>query len=97
MIALFAAAGAAIALALALPRLFAGPTLYDRALASNAIVAKAALICAALAVIAGRADWLDAAIALVFGVFVVNVAILKFFRARTFQAPLARGPAGREV
>jgi multicomponent Na+:H+ antiporter subunit F len=95
MIALAAAAGAAIALALSLVRLFAGPTLYDRALAVSAAVVKAALICAAAAVIAGRSEWIDAAIALVLALFVVSAAVAKVFRARTFQAPLAR--AGEEV
>jgi multicomponent Na+:H+ antiporter subunit F len=90
MIALAAAVGVGLALALCLARLFGGPTLYDRTLAANAIVSKAALICAAIAVIAGQSAWVDAAIALTFTAFVVNVAILKFFRARTFQAPLSR-------
>ena len=89
-IAIAAAAGVAGALALALARLFAGPTLYDRTLAANSAAAKAALICAALAVAAGRADWIDAAFALFLSVFVANVAIVKFFRARTFQPPLGR-------
>lgn len=90
MIALAAAAGACVALVLSLVRLFAGPTLYDRTLAANAIIVKAALICAAGAVLANHAQWLDAAFAFVFAAIVVNVAVLKVFRARTFQAPLAR-------
>jgi multicomponent Na+:H+ antiporter subunit F len=90
MIAFAAAAGVCVALILSLVRLFAGPTLYDRALAANAIVIKAALICAAAAVVANRGQWLDVAFAFVFAAIVVNVATLKVFRARTFQAPLAR-------
>jgi len=89
-IALAAAATVLIALALTLLRLFAGPTLYDRVLAANSTALKAALICAALATAAARAEWIDAALALVFGVFVLNVAIVKFFRARSFQPPLDR-------
>jgi multicomponent Na+:H+ antiporter subunit F len=85
-----AAAGAGIALLLCLIRLFAGPTLYDRTLALNGIVIKLAVIASAAAVIAARAAWVDAALAFVLGLLVVNVAVLKFFRARTFQAPLAR-------
>lgn len=91
MIAVVAAALVAVALALCLTRLFGGPTLYDRILGANAVVQKAALICAAVAVAAGRSDWLDVALALVLGGFVFNVAVLKFFRVRSFQAPLARG------
>lgn len=89
MIPLAAAAGAIIALALAALRLFAGPTLYDRTLAANAILAKAVLVCAAAAVLAQRADYVDAAFVLLLSGLVVNVAILKFFRLGTFQAPLA--------
>lgn len=97
MIGLAAAIGAALVLGLCLLRLFAGPTLYDRMLAANSVVSKAALICSALAVVAGRADWIDVALALVLATFVVNAAILKFFRARTFQAPFARGAAREEA
>lgn len=90
MIALIGAAGAALVLALTLLRLHAGPTLYDRALAASSVVIKGALICAALAAAAGRAGFVDAAFALVLGGFVLNAAILKVFRAGTFQAPLVR-------
>lgn len=95
-LALAAVSGVLIALALTLMRLFAGPTLYDRVLAANSVALKAALICAALAAAAGRAEWIDAALALVFAVFVLNVAIVKFFRARSFQPPLDRDAPARE-
>ena len=91
MIAIVGAAIVAVALALCLTRLFVGPTLYDRILGANAVVQKGALISAALAVAAGRSDWLDVALAMVLGAFVFNIAVLKFFRVRSFQAPLARG------
>lgn len=90
MIPLAAAIGVALLLALTLVRLFIGPTLYDRALAANSLVTKAALVSAALAVAFGRGEALDAAFVLVLGALVLNAAVLKFFRARTFQAPLAR-------
>lgn len=90
MIALIGASIVAAALALCLTRLFGGPTLYDRVLGMNAVVQKAAIICAALAVAARRSDWLDVAFVLLLGAFVFNLAVLKFFRVRTFQAPLAR-------
>lgn len=90
MIALIVAAVVAVLSALTLVRLFAGPTLYDRALAVNAVIFRAALICAALAVALGRGEAVDAAFVLVLGAFVLNAAALKFFRAKTFQAPLAR-------
>jgi multicomponent Na+:H+ antiporter subunit F len=93
MIALIVAAGAALALLTGLVRLFAGPTLYDRALSAKTIAVRAALVCAALAVAGRRSDWVDAAIALALGALVVMTAVAKAFRARTFQAPLAREEA----
>ncbi|MBX9746724.1 MAG: cation:proton antiporter [Hyphomonadaceae bacterium] len=80
----------AVATALTSLRLFASATLYDRALAVNSIVLQAALICAAGASALGAVEGADAALVIVFGLFVLNAAALKFFRARTFQAPLAR-------
>ncbi len=93
MIALVAAIGAALVMALALVRLATGPTLYDRALAANSVALRAALACAALAVAFGKTQWLDAAFALTLGALVVNAAVLKFFRARSFQPPMAREDA----
>lgn len=90
MIVLAASLGALMAMALSAPRLFIGPTLQDRTLAANAIVGKAALICAAASVMAQRAEWIDAAFALLLACYVANVAILKFFRLGSFQAPLTR-------
>lgn len=90
MIAIIVAGAVGFALALALPRLFSGPTLYDRALAASVVVLRAALACAALAVAGGEAAWVEVAIVLVFAALVLNAAVLKFFRARSFQPPLAR-------
>lgn len=90
MIALIAAIGAAAALLLAAIRLLTGPTLYDRALAANAVCVMACVICAAAAVAAGRADWIDVSIALAFALLTLNVAVAKFFRAKSFQPPMAR-------
>ena len=90
MIALVVAAAIAIVMGLTLPRLLNGPTLYDRALAASALVLRTALACAALAVAAGRADWVDAAVALFLAALTLNAAVLKFFRTRSFQPPLAR-------
>lgn len=90
MIALVAAAGVALTMLLAFARLSAGPTLYDRALAANSLVLRAALACAAIAVAFGRSAWIDVSLALVLGALVLNAAVLKFFRARSFQPSLAR-------
>jgi multisubunit Na+/H+ antiporter MnhF subunit len=92
MIALLVAGVLAFTTALISVRLFSGATLYDRALVVNAIVLQAALICAAGAAALGRVEGADAAIVLVLALLVLNAAAVTFFRARTFQAPLA----GRE-
>jgi multicomponent Na+:H+ antiporter subunit F len=90
MTALAAAIGAGIALLLCAVRLFAGPTLYDRTLAANGMIIKLAIIVAAAGVVMARGAYIDAAIAFVLACVVVNVAVLKFFRSRSLQAPLAR-------
>lgn len=89
MIALAAGIAAMAALALTAVRLFIGPTLQDRVLAFNAIVLMCAAICAAMASMARDGAWIDAAFALVISAYVVDVAVLKFFRQNSFQAPLA--------
>jgi multicomponent Na+:H+ antiporter subunit F len=95
MIALVATGGASFALCLVLVRLLAGPTLYDRALAAMAAGFLLALIGAALAVSAGRSDFLDVAFAIFFSLFVTSAAVLKYFRVRSLQPPMA--PSRREV
>lgn len=90
MTALAAAIGVGVALLLCVVRLFAGPTLYDRTLAVNGLMIKAAIIVAAGGVATGRGEFVDVALAFVLACVVVNVAVLKFFRSRTLQAPLAR-------
>lgn len=90
MIALVIAALLTVTIALVSMRLFSASTLYDRALALNTIVLQSALICAAAATALGSVAGADTAIVLIFALFVLNAAAVKFFRARTFQAPLAR-------
>jgi multicomponent Na+:H+ antiporter subunit F len=90
MTALAAAIGAGIALLLCVVRLFVGPTLYDRTLAANGVIIKIAIIVAAAGVISARVVFVDAALAFLLASVVANVAVLKFFRSRSFQTPLAR-------
>lgn len=90
MTALAAAIGVGIALLLCVVRLFAGPTLYDRTLAANGVIIKLAIIVGAAGVITARTVFVDAALAFVLASVVANVAVLKFFRSRSFQTPLAR-------
>jgi multisubunit Na+/H+ antiporter MnhF subunit len=95
MIAIFIAIALAFVLLLSAPRLILGPTLYDRVLASVAMCIHAALIAAALAIASGHSEWIDVAFGLIAAVIIFAVSVLKFFRMRTLQAPLAgAGEAG---
>jgi multicomponent Na+:H+ antiporter subunit F len=79
---MFAAASLALlaALALALVRAALGPTLFDRALAANAVGVVAMLLLAVLGFLNGRPEFLD--LALVYGLLNVvgTIAVLKYFR-----------------
>jgi multisubunit Na+/H+ antiporter MnhF subunit len=90
MVAFAAALAVLIGAALAALRLLVGPTLQDRALAVNAICAKMALACAAAAILTGQHDAIAVAFALLLAGYVINLAVLKFFRQGAWQAPMAR-------
>lgn len=79
-----------VALALMLIRVLAGPTLYDRVLAVNSFGTKTVLLLALLGYIMGRPDFMDIALLYAMINFVATIAILKFFRYRSFQVPMAR-------
>jgi multicomponent Na+:H+ antiporter subunit F len=68
---------------LALVRLYAGPTLYDRILAANAFGTKTVLLIAVLNFLTGRPDFLDIALAYALITFVGTIAVLKFFAYRS--------------
>lgn len=87
---MFAVAAAAIlaAMLLALVRAFAGPTLYDRVLAGNSFGAKTVVLIGLMGFIAGRPDFLDIAVLYALLNFAATIAILKFFRYRTFSISL---------
>lgn len=78
-------------LALALARAFLGPTVFDRALAVNAIGTTAMLLLALLQFLTGRPEFTD--LALVYGLLniVGTIAVLKFFRGEPGE------PADREA
>lgn len=86
-----------VAIALMLVRLFLGPTLYDRVLAVNSVGTKVVILLALLGFVMGRPDFLDIAILYALINFVATIAILKFFRYRSFQIPLHRRGGGRNV
>ena len=79
---MFAAAsvGLMVAMALALIRAYAGPTLYDRILAVNAFGTKTVLMIAVLGFMMGRPDFLDIALVYALINFIGTIAVLKFFR-----------------
>jgi multicomponent Na+:H+ antiporter subunit F len=79
-------------MALLLVRAFLGPTLYDRVLAVNSFGTKIVLVLGLIGFITGRPDFLDIAILYTLINFVATIAILKFFRYRSFQVPLSRRP-----
>jgi len=84
------ALGVAVAMAIMLARLFAGPTLYDRVLAMNSFGTKTVLFLLVFSAIAGRQDAIDIALLYALINFVATVAILKFFRYRSLEIALAQ-------
>ena len=76
-----------VALALALVRAMAGPTVFDRAQAANTIGTLAVLLLAVLGFLTGRPEFLD--LAIVYGLLNVvgTFAVLKFFRYGALGEP----------
>ncbi|MFB3150497.1 MAG: monovalent cation/H+ antiporter complex subunit F [Alphaproteobacteria bacterium] len=81
---MFTAAAAAILITmfLALVRLFAGPTLYDRVLAVNSFGTKTVLLIGVMGFLTERPEFLDIALLYALINFITTIAILKFFRYR---------------
>lgn len=71
-----------IAMVMVLIRLYRGPTLYDRVLASNSFGTLTVLFIGVLGFLTGRPDFLDIALLYALINFVGTIAILKFFRYR---------------
>lgn len=86
---MFAAATAAImvTMALALVRLLAGPTVYDRVLAVNMFGTKTVILIALFGFLTERPEFLDIALAYALINFIGTIAILKFFRYRGLGDP----------
>jgi hypothetical protein len=59
-------------------------------MAAHTCVLLAALGVAALAALDGRLAWIDIAVALILAEFVLGVALMKAFRARSLQSALSR-------
>ncbi|MEP1143175.1 MAG: monovalent cation/H+ antiporter complex subunit F [Henriciella sp.] len=89
-----AAIALVVAIALMLIRALSGPTLYDRVLAVNSIGTKIILLLGVIGFLTGRPDFLDISILYALINFVATIAILKFFRYRSFQVSLTRRGKG---
>ena len=92
-----AAVGIFVSIALLLIRLFVGPSLYDRVLAVNSVGTKIVVLLALVGFMMGRPDFLDIALLYALINFVTTIAILKFFRYRSFQVPLMRRTVPRQT
>lgn len=79
---MFTAAAAAIlvSMVLALTRALAGPTLFDRILAVNAIGTLTVLLLAVIGFLTGRPHFLDLALIYALINFIGTIAVLKLFR-----------------
>lgn len=79
-----------VAMALALVRALAGPTLYDRVLAINAFGTKTVLLIPIYGFLSGRPEFADIALAYALINFIGTVAVLKFFEHGDLGAASAR-------
>lgn len=67
-----------IGLGIILVRAVAGPTVYDRILATNAIGTKTIVFVTLLGYISGRTEFIDMAIIYALVTFITTIAILKY-------------------
>jgi multicomponent Na+:H+ antiporter subunit F len=72
-----------VAMALALFRAYAGPTLYDRILAVNVFGTKTVLLIAIVGFLMGRPEFLDIAMVYALMNFITVIGILRFFEYST--------------
>ena len=79
-----------VAIALMLIRALRGPTLYDRVLAVNSLGTKIILLLGVIGFLTGRPDFLDISILYALINFGAPIAILNFFRYRSFQVSRSR-------
>ena len=89
----FAAFALFVSMACLLVRLYNGPTVYDRVLASNAFGTQTVLFIGVLGFLTGRPDFLDIALLYALINFVGTIAVLKFFRYRSMGDVVNPPPA----
>ena len=83
-----------VTMLLTLIRLFAGPSLYDRALAVNSFGTKTVLLIGVMGFLSDRPDFLDISLAYALINFIGTIAILKFFRYRALGDHAGREEQG---
>lgn len=76
-----------VTMALALTRALLGPTGYDRVLAVNMFGTKTVLLLSVIALLYGRADFLDLALAYALINFIGVLAVLKFVQQHALRHP----------
>ena len=76
--------GILVALALALLRAVAGPTIYDRILAVNSFGTLTVLLLSVIGFLMGRPEFLDIALVYALINFIGTIAVLKFLRYGDF-------------
>jgi multicomponent Na+:H+ antiporter subunit F len=74
-----------VTMALALARAVMGPTVYDRVLSVNMFGTKTVLLLSVIALLYGRPDFLDLALAYALINFIGVLAVLEFFRSRALR------------
>lgn len=89
-----AATAIILAMALALIRAFAGPSLYDRVLAGNSFGTKTVLLIGVMGFLTGRPDFLDIALLYALINFAATIAILRFFSYRETKTVDRAAPTG---
>ena len=83
-----------VTMGLALIRAVLGPSVYDRVLAVNMFGTKIVLLLSVIALLYGRPDFLDLALAYALINFIGVLAVLEFFRSRAARREQER--AGEE-
>ncbi len=73
-------------MALALVRALLGPSVYDRVLAVNMFGTKTVLLLSVIALLFGRPDFLDLALAYALINFIGVLAVLVFIRSRALRS-----------
>ena len=91
MLLIAAAVGLLVAMAMMIARAIMGPSHYDRILAANSFGTNTVLLIAVIGFAFGRPAFLDIAIAYALINFIATIALMKFFRYRSLQAPLTEG------